>query len=65
MSWFANAERRRAYKVIREIKTRASVVLLNPYGVEFEEPAAKLEECGYRRVKARPAYATDWKGGRA
>lgn len=56
--WYANAEKRRAFRQVKHIKTRDVVVLVNDYGAEWEETPARLEASGYRPVKRRPAYAT-------
>lgn len=57
MTWATNSQRRRAYRVKRRIQSRDVLVLVDPYGCEFEEPPGKLEANGYRIVKARPVYA--------
>ena len=57
MSWAAKASARRAYKVVRHIAARDTYVLVNWCGLEFQEPAERLDAAGYRIVQARPAYA--------
>lgn len=56
-SWYACAEKGRAFKVVREIGARNSVVLVNWCGTTWEEKLERLHACGYREVSRRPAYA--------
>jgi hypothetical protein len=57
MTWAANPQRRRAFKVLREVKSRDALVLVTWCGATFEEDRARLLGNGYDLVKRRPAYA--------
>ena len=59
MTWFANAEKRRAYRVAKFIKSRRVFVLDNGYGGTFEETVEQLEQNGYRAVKSKPRYVNN------
>lgn len=56
--WYANPERKRAFKQSGFIKSRDVVVLVNEYGAEWEETPARLESNGYHAVQRRPSYAS-------
>lgn len=57
MTWFANPERQRAFKVDRVIKSRNTIVLVNWCGATWEETRGRLAENGYQEVNRRPRYA--------
>ncbi|MEQ8234289.1 MAG: hypothetical protein RLW61_04565 [Gammaproteobacteria bacterium] len=64
MSWAANAERRRAFRIERYIVTREVYVLRGWSGAKSEASAARLEDAGYRIVERRPSYAEPGHYGR-
>ena len=59
MTWFANAEKRRAVFVVRHIKSRDVYIVRGVCHIEFEVTPAKLEASGYRQVKHRPKYTKE------
>lgn len=57
MSWAANADRRRAFRIERFIASRAVYVLRGWSGAKSEASAERLDLAGYRIVARRPSYA--------
>lgn len=49
------SNRKNGYKVIRKLKTKPVVILMNRYGAEFRTTIDKLAANGYREIKSRPA----------
>lgn len=55
--WIANAERRRAYRVLRHIKRADAYRCVNEFGAVFLVPADKVAANGYAVLNRKPRYA--------